>query len=363
MEERVKLEIRGTKETWEKYLKDGTKDDVLVIPVCMILKSIVEEKDIDIQYAILDGNLDVYDIAGQLDKGNKGGPIIKGNVLIYNGEFRGVVDFSSAIFNDATDFISVIFRDVADFSSATFSSVADFSSATFSGAAYFSSTIFSGYANFNSATFISKVSFPNVNMKNPGDFSDVHFLESTVLKGLWNLGLGRIKCLHWTFTDFSGINTTTIINGASNPYLKRYIDDELWIQSWKERSWLSGMLYSIWELTSHCGRSFPLWAFWILVIIWVFGFAYAEYYMPDWIPFPLNWLIESIDPDVGVTSKGTILTNFTPYYFSVSSMLGFGEAEPQNLAGEIWLAIEILIGYIMLGSLVSIFANTFARRS
>lgn len=42
--------------------------------------------------------------------------------------------------------------------------------------------------------------------------------------------------------------------------------------------------------------------------------------------------------------------------------LGFGDIHPLNLAGEVWLALEVLLGYIMLGGLIGVFANKLARR-
>jgi hypothetical protein len=41
----------------------------------------------------------------------------------------------------------------------------------------------------------------------------------------------------------------------------------------------------------------------------------------------------------------------------------WGDVTPLNLWGEIWLALEVLLGYIMLGGLISILANELARRS
>ena len=56
-------------------------------------------------------------------------------------------------------------------------------------------------------------------------------------------------------------------------------------------------------------------------------------------------------------------TGFTPYYFSIVTFttLGFGDVIPLNLAGEVWLAIEVVLGYVMLGGLISIFANKLAK--
>jgi len=60
-----------------------------------------------------------------------------------------------------------------------------------------------------------------------------------------------------------------------------------------------------------------------------------------------------------------IPTRFTPYYFSIVTFttLGFGDVTPLNLAAEICLVLEVVLGYVMLGGLISIFASKFARRS
>lgn len=125
------------------------------------------------------------------------------------------------------------------------------------------------------------------------------------------------------------------------------------------------MLFVTWELTSHCGRSFGLWVFWVLASAIIFGTVYADYAVPAWMPSPIQHMLIQLDPVFEVFPDGREMTSFTPYYFSIVTFttLGFGDIQPTNLAGEIWLVLEVLLGYIMLGGLVGIFANKFARRS
>jgi uncharacterized protein YjbI with pentapeptide repeats len=148
-------------------------------------------------------------------------------------------------------------------------------------------------------------------------------------------------------TDFSRFNTSTVMDGASNPWLKRYIDDELWIKSWKDRNqktWWKRPLFFVWELTSHCGRSFSLWMFWSLILALIFGFLYKGHINIDSCTAN-NW--------------------YTPFYFSVVTFttLGFGDVKPADWVGQLWITLEVLSGYLMLGGLLSIFSNKFARRS
>ena len=56
---------------------------------------------------------------------------------------------------------------------------------------------------------------------------------------------------------------------------------------------------------------------------------------------------------------------FTPYYFSIVTYttLGFGDVRPATLAGEIVVSSEVILGYTTLGVLLSVLAQTIARRS
>lgn len=105
-------------------------------------------------------------------------------------------------------------------------------------------------------------------------------------------------------------------------------------------------VYIPWLAMSDCGRSFFLWLFWSLLIALGFGFIYTV--CPN--------LIE-------ITQRE--LTAFTPYYFSIVTFttLGFGDVLPNNIYGEIILTLEVMLGYIMLGGLISIFSTKVARRA
>jgi hypothetical protein len=135
---------------------------------------------------------------------------------------------------------------------------------------------------------------------------------------------------------------------ASNPGLKRYIDDEIWIKSWREQgsTWKEKAWYEfwfvLWELTSHCGRSIGLWAAWSVLLAIMFGFLFKGHIQVDSVN---NW--------------------YTPFYFSVVTFttLGFGDVKPSDWVGQFWITLEVISGYVMLGGLISIFANNLARRS
>lgn len=104
-------------------------------------------------------------------------------------------------------------------------------------------------------------------------------------------------------------------------------------------------IYIPWLGSSDCGRSFFLWLLWSLLIALAFGAIYAVY------------------PDLICAERD--LTAFTPYYFSIVTFttLGFGDVLPNGIEGEIILTFEVVLGYIMLGGLISIFSTKVARRA
>jgi hypothetical protein len=58
-------------------------------------------------------------------------------------------------------------------------------------------------------------------------------------------------------------------------------------------------------------------------------------------------------------------TKSTTLYYSVVTFttLGFGDIIPRTTEAAKWVMAEVILGYIMLGGLISIFATKIARRS
>jgi uncharacterized protein YjbI with pentapeptide repeats len=56
---------------------------------------------------------------------------------------------------------------------------------------------------------------------------------------------------------------------------------------------------------------------------------------------------------------------FTPFYFSIVTFttLGFGDITPKNLVGELIVSFEVILGYAVLGLLISVLADKVVRRS
>ena len=106
--------------------------------------------------------------------------------------------------------------------------------------------------------------------------------------------------------------------------------------------------YYFWLILADCGRSFWPLFLWSLVTTMIFAFVF--------------WVLGTSAFDVEHLPKGSFLTMF--YYSVVTfSTLGFGDVVPKTPFAAILVMVEVILGYIMLGMLISVLANKVARRS
>lgn len=176
-----------------------------------------------------------------------------------------------------------------------------------------------------------------------------------------------------------GDNDIRNANWAGATLLRRYVEDENFLSEYirADFPWWRRVLRWLWKWTCNYGRSFKRWAFVSLVLAIGFGLIYMDWNSPSWLWDPIRCVLDWIDPELvvshsegsGDASVGVFgyrePTWFTFMYFSVVTFttLGFGDVTPLNTAGEVWLTLEVITGYIMLGGLISIFANKLARRA
>ena len=417
-------------EQLEPFVQHGTEEERLEVSADDILNAIAEKRDIDIKYAIIDGDLDIMMVSDRLEDGEDGMSSIEKSVRIEDSEilnnvdfsfitfneqvsflssaFNGELSFSSVNFNEEVDFSSVTFKETvnfqlsnfnakASFLSAAFHGPASFLSSVFSQAALFSKSVFDENANFWGTIFDDHVSFlfavfsktvlfwdtafnettdfNSTVLNKPASFTGATFRENTVFVGLWNdilcptiqsITAGKANLTKKVVTDFSALDTATVMDGSSNPHLKRYIDDEQWIKSWREKNNRRRIIFFIWEITSHCGRSIGLWAAWSLFFILLFTLAYTP--APDWTPEWWQNFCQNHGPafEQSVSAyQGKPMGFWSCFYFSIVSFttLGYGDIAAANTPARFLVTVQVTFGYIMLGGLISIFANKFARRS
>ena len=113
----------------------------------------------------------------------------------------------------------------------------------------------------------------------------------------------------------------------------------------------------MWGITSDFGNSMFRWIVTSVAIALIFGAIYSGYIDTTRF-FEQPELIYTHDDNKPPPDK------LTCYYYSVVTFttLGFGDVVPVNDSGRIAVMIEVILGYIMLGGLISLFANKFVRR-
>jgi hypothetical protein len=150
-----------------------------------------------------------------------------------------------------------------------------------------------------------------------------------------------VKYNRWA--KYKGIKVATCYG---SPRFKRFAQDQEFIEEFRD-SPLRFPLYLIWLIFSDCGRSLLLWASWSIFAAIGFGWKFysmgREAFDIDALPWKLSTLI----------------------YYSVVTFttLGFGDITPNTTEAAYWVMAEVILGYVMLGGLISIFATKLARRS
>ena len=123
-----------------------------------------------------------------------------------------------------------------------------------------------------------------------------------------------------------------------------YIDSLKYV--WSGKSVLNRALFKAWALTDF-GRS--VWRVGLLAVVCIAIFAFAYYFLQS-------------DLDIGSASE---LSLPDALYFSVVvfTTLGFGDIAPETQITRLFVAIEVIMGYITLGLLMALISNTVTRRA
>lgn len=170
--------------------------------------------------------------------------------------------------------------------------------------------------------------------------------------GLFEFGVlktraGRFLRTQYKFKEFTfhlGVKSI-----QRYPILSRLTRDAIYLKKFKADH---PLLYKFWWLFADCGRSILRWTLWSLLIAFAFAFIYHNiFYLadPDYfhsVYISRNW------------------PGFSFIYFSIVTFttLGFGDIIPRSGWLQFWIMLEVILGYIMLGGLISILANKLARR-
>ena len=135
-----------------------------------------------------------------------------------------------------------------------------------------------------------------------------------------------------------------------DPGLERCAKDQYYLYVLKyrnRRNPLFRCFFFVWWITCNFGKSAWMWAAWSIGV--AFGFASVFY-----------WLGENAfaNPHLGWNFQ-------TMIYYSVVTFTTseFGDITPKTQAAAWCVTAEVIVGYVMLGGLISILATKIAQRS
>jgi uncharacterized protein YjbI with pentapeptide repeats len=316
------------------------------------------------------------------------------DVNFMDAEFYGNASFRAAVFTGNASFWGTKFNFGATFSFAQFSKNknANFFGAHFYKKSSFIGAIFSGdtnfaiaffkEVNFEETKFLGKVCFESATLCS-SEFSKVNLqganlngahliganlqganlrgaeLQEANLKGA-NLHKTDIRGAELEGTNFEDANVLNIkynrharyrgiklSNCSGSPLFVRFAKDQEYIEDFKS-SKLRKPLFLLWLIFADCGRSFWVVAVWSVFFALLFAGVFFFCLGSD--AFEIKHLEFSF---------------CTMLYYSVVTLttLGFGDVTPKTEEASILVMAEVIIGYIMLGLLISILANKLARRS
>jgi hypothetical protein len=139
-----------------------------------------------------------------------------------------------------------------------------------------------------------------------------------------------------------GINAETCYGSQR---FKLFVQDQDYLEESMETSW-GKRRYVLWWLLANCGRSLGRWVNWCVLIAVLFAWFYQL---------------------LGVEQFSTVNLGFSfpsLIYYSIVTFttLGFGDFVPITRIAAMFVAAEVIFGYIMLGGLISILSGKLARR-
>jgi uncharacterized protein YjbI with pentapeptide repeats len=242
-------------------------------------------------------------------------------------DFRGT-NLKKASFEDA--YLKHILFTHADFHDTSlcnaFCTGADFSYAHFSG------TDFSGanldHANMFSVKYEQQVLFSLL--------KEIGFRPLELWKRRLDFFLDtRIRC--------RGVHAAS---SFGNPIFIQFLKDVDYLEDLYRRKSGSTVIF-IWWLFADCGRSLKRWAFWTFSFVLLFAIVYtllgAENFKCQHLSFGMLSML----------------------YFSIFSFTSYGSGDiiPITSLSTFLVSCEVIVGYMMLGGLISIFSSKLGRRA
>jgi uncharacterized protein YjbI with pentapeptide repeats len=153
----------------------------------------------------------------------------------------------------------------------------------------------------------------------------------------------RLDLVLGTTVRCKGINAAAAFGSQR---FKLFLQDQDYLEELMEAD--SGRFWCyLWWLSSDCGRSLLRWANWSILFAFLYSLIY--YHLGRSHFYVANMRTSYV----------------TALYYSIVTFttLGFGDIAPTTNIAAMIVCSEVILGYLMLGGLISIFAAKLSRRS
>jgi len=127
---------------------------------------------------------------------------------------------------------------------------------------------------------------------------------------------------------------------------KLFLQDQDYLEEMMTTTWGRFWCF-IWWMFADCGRSLLRWASWSVFIALLFGIIY-------WLMGPNFFRMYHLEFS---------FPNLLYYSIVTFTTLGFGDIAPTTTTAAFVVSLEVILGYVMLGGLISIFSGKLSRRS
>ena len=159
----------------ESFTKHGTKEEPIEVSADEILNAIAEGRDVDVEYVVVDGDLDIGKIASRLEQDEMGKTVLRGYIRIQNSRICGPVVFNNCVFRSDALFGGTTFEKGAFFMYSRFGGIVIFTRARFMDDVRFLEASFVSTPFFNKALFNTIVSFQWARFYADVNFNDTIF--------------------------------------------------------------------------------------------------------------------------------------------------------------------------------------------
>jgi len=183
-------------------------------------------------------------------------------------------------------------------------------------------------------------------------------------KDFWNHWWHR-----WNYTNFEGVNIDEA-DTTMAPDLYRYVKDQQYINRFKKNH---PIMYWFWKIFSDCGGKLSVVTFWGSFFVWLFAkihIALSWGLMPCMMEkFKIYKFLTAEQPPLNLEKLPELTQNLSQFWryifvsFDIFSNLGIRSIYPNNTLGVLLILAESVTGFMMLGMLISVLSERFARRS